>query len=301
MWDLGRGHLHSLHREHFNGIAHLDVVEALEADAAFKTGFDLADVVFEAPQRGDLPFEYDHVVTQESGGRLARPRDPSLRDHAAGNRPDLRHAEHLAHFGRPDADFLERRLEETLHALLDLLGDVVNHRVESDVHLFALGHIGRVAIGPDIEADDDGVGCRGQQHIGLVDRADTGADDSDLHLLVREFRQRVGEHFRRALHVRLDDDRELLDATFRNLFLERFERQAATARTEGAFLRLRLTEGRNLPGLCRVGHSLERVAWLREARQPKDFDRRRWRRQLHGTSTIVDERAHASDDRPRDE
>src|SRR5262245_3115469 len=183
-FELRRSDLHSLHREHFNDIAHLDVVEALEADAAFKAGFDLADVVFEAAQRGNLPFEDDHVVAQKPGRGFARPRDPSLRDHAAGNRPDFRHAEHLAHFGGPNAHFLERRLEETLHALLDLLGDVVNHRVQPDVHLFALGHVGRVAIGPDIEADDDGIRCGGEQYIRLCDRADTGADDSDLHLLV---------------------------------------------------------------------------------------------------------------------
>src|SRR5262245_17082393 len=183
-FELRRRHLHSLHREHFDDIPHLDVVEALEPDAAFKAGFDLAHVVFESAQRGDLPFEHDHVVAQEPGGGLARACDAPVDNHAAGNRPDLRHAEHLAHFGGADADFLERRLEETLHALLDLVGDVVNHRVEPDVHLFALGHVGRVAIGPDIEADDDGIRCGGEQYIRLVDRADTGADDSDLHLLV---------------------------------------------------------------------------------------------------------------------
>src|SRR4029453_11698019 len=301
IWDLGGGHLHSLHREHFDDVAHLDVVVALEADAAFEAGFDLAYVVFEAAQRGDLPFEYDHVVAQEAGGGLARAGDAPLRDHAAGNRPDLRHAEPLRHLGGSDADFLERRLEETLHALLDLLGDVINHRMESDVHLFALRHVRRIAIGPDIEADDDRVRCGGKQHVGLVDRADTRADDADLHLLVRQLRQRVREHFRGALHVRLDDDRQLLDATFGNLFLERFEREASAARTECAFLRLRLAEGRNLPRLCRVGHGLERIAWLRKARQPEDFDRGRRRRQLHRPSTIVDERAHASDDRARDE
>ena len=36
-------------------------------------------------------------------------------------------------------------------------------------------------------------------------------------LLVGELRQRVGEHFGRALHVGLDDDRQLLHAAFGDL------------------------------------------------------------------------------------
>ena len=72
------------------------------------------------------------------------------------------------------------------HAFLDLLGDGVDHRVEADVDLFALRHVGRVAVGPHVEPDDDRVRRRGQQHVGLVDRADAGPDDADLDLLVRQ-------------------------------------------------------------------------------------------------------------------
>ena len=46
---------------------------------------------------------------------------------------------------------------------------------------------------------------------------------------------------------------------------------------------------------------LERIAGLRQAGQPEHFDRRRRRRHLDGLAAVVDERAHAADDRARDE
>src|SRR5258705_2510446 len=263
---LRRRHLLSLHREHLDGIAHLDVVVALEADAALEARLHLAHVVLEAAQRGDLPLVHHDVVAKEAGGRLAGARDASLGDHAAGNRTNLRDLEDLADFRPAHPHFLVRRLEEALHAFLDLFGDGVDHRVEADVDLLALGHVGRIAIGPHVEADDDRVGRRRQQHVGLVDGADAGPDDADLALLLRELRERVGEHFRRALHVRFDDDRQFLDAAFGNLLFQRFERQAAAARAERTLLRLPLAEGGNLPRLRGVGHRLERIPPLRQAR-----------------------------------
>ena len=165
---------------------------------------------------------------------------------------------------------------------------------------FARGDLLGVAIGPDVERDDDGVRRRGQQHVRLVHRADAGVDDADLHLLVRQLGERVGEHFGRALHVGLDDDRQLLHAAFGDLRLQRFEREPAALRAERAVLRLLLAERGDLTRLRRFG-DLEHVAGLRQAGQAEHFDRRRRPRRLGRAAAVVDERAHAADDRAGDE
>ena len=116
-----------------------------------------------------------------------------------------------------DPHFLERRIEQAGHRLLHLVDDVVDDRVQADVDLLALGDVGGVAIRPHVEADDDGVRRRRQQHVRLVDRADAAVDDADLDLLVGQLGQRVAEHFGRTLHVGLDDDRQLLHAAFGDL------------------------------------------------------------------------------------
>ena len=77
---------------------------------------------------------------------------------------------------------------------------------------FLLGHLLRLALGPDVEADDDGVRGRRQQHVALGDGADAGAQHLDANLFVRKLGQQIVEHFHRALHVALEDDVQFLHA-----------------------------------------------------------------------------------------
>src|SRR5207248_4076254 len=85
------GNRYTLHREHFDHVADLDVVVLLEADAALDPGPHLADIVLEAAQRSDLPLVHDDVVAQQPRLRVAGARDAPLGHHAAGERPELRH------------------------------------------------------------------------------------------------------------------------------------------------------------------------------------------------------------------
>src|SRR5687768_5844364 len=84
-----------LHREDLDHVAYLDVVEPLEADAAFEPGLHLADIILEPAQRGDLPLEHHHVVAEQSRLCFARARDAPVGDHAAGDGAHLRHLEDL--------------------------------------------------------------------------------------------------------------------------------------------------------------------------------------------------------------
>ena len=61
----------------------------------------------------------------------------------------------------------------------------------------------------------------------FVDGADAGVDHADLDLVVGELLQRLGEHFGRAAHVGLDDDRQFLDFARLHLLVQLLEREAA--------------------------------------------------------------------------
>ena len=64
--------------------------------------------------------------------------------------------------------------------------------------------------GPDVEADDDGLGRDGQVDVVLGDRADAAADDPQRHFLAHvELDQRVFQGLDRAGHVALDDQQQL--------------------------------------------------------------------------------------------
>ena len=83
--------------------------------------------------------------------------DAPVEHHTAGNGAGLGNLEQVPHLGRSQPHFFQRRLQQSGHGLLDLVGHVVNHRMVADIHLLALGNFRGVAIGTNVEADDDGV------------------------------------------------------------------------------------------------------------------------------------------------
>src|SRR5262249_34188193 len=126
-----------LDSEHFDDVADLDVTEAIEADAALRAGLDLADVVLEAAETGDLALPDRRAVADAAGLRVAASRDATVRHEAAGDRAGLRRLEDRLYPGRAEARLLERRLEKADHGFLNLVGDVVDDRVLADVHFLA--------------------------------------------------------------------------------------------------------------------------------------------------------------------
>src|SRR3954454_13863928 len=93
--------------EELEDVAHLDVLIALEHDAALEALVDLLDVVLEAPQRADAPCPDHRPVADQAN--LGDAGDLSVGDHAAGDRAHARGTEEL----------FDLRLADRL---LDLLG-----------------------------------------------------------------------------------------------------------------------------------------------------------------------------------
>src|SRR6202142_4401892 len=94
-------------------VADLHVLIARDADAALEALLHLGRVVLEAAKRADLALVDDAAVADEAYG--SRARDDAVRDHAAPDRPDLRHLEGLAHLGVPARDFPLDRVEKARH------------------------------------------------------------------------------------------------------------------------------------------------------------------------------------------
>ena len=147
----------------------LDVAVVRDRDAALHAVGDFLGVVFEAAQRSDFAFEHDDVVAQQANFGVVL--DHAIGHAATGNRSHLRDAESFEHLGAALVSFFDRRFEQAGHGALDLVLQFVNDRVQADVDFFLLGQFLRLALRPHVEADDDGVRRRGQQHVGFGDRA----------------------------------------------------------------------------------------------------------------------------------
>ncbi len=167
---------------------------------------------------------------------------------------------------------LDDRFEQALHRFLDLVLQLVNDGVQADVHFFLIGDFGGLALGAHVEADDDGVRRRGEQHVGLGDGAHARVQQLDLDLFAGESPQQVGDHFHRAAHVALQDDGQLFDAGSLDLLRQAFEREALRFGERG-LARFASTVFGNLARLFALGDG-ELVARLRQAFQAEDFHRR---------------------------
>src|SRR5262249_21647419 len=192
-----------LNLEGLDDVADLDVLVAVEPDAALEALLDLRDVVLEAAQRPDLPL-VDHAVVAEQP-QLRAARDRAFRDVAARDDAELRHLERVADLGAPAGDLFQRRLEQAFHRGFDLVGDVVDDRVQAHLDAGFLGLGLRLLLGPDVETDDDGPRRRGEQHVVCVDRAHARVQERDLDLLVGQVADGLREHLHRARDVGLEN------------------------------------------------------------------------------------------------
>src|SRR3546814_1702707 len=112
------------------------------------------------------------------------------------------------------------------------IGDWSSDVCSSDlVDIVPPRQLARLRIGADVEADDEAVRGAGQRHVRLGDAADRRMQHADLRLVGRYLLERADDRLDGALHVALDDDRQLRDLAGLDLVEHLLER-AARARSD---------------------------------------------------------------------
>src|SRR6478736_2001131 len=217
----------------------LEVVERPQVDAALEALADLGDVVLEPAQAGDLDvLGHDDPVAGDP--RPGATPDLATAHDRAGDVAELAAAEDLADLRGAELDLLVLRLEHALEGLLDLVDRLVDDRVVADLDTLALGDLGVLALGPDVEADDDGVGGHREVDVVERDRADAAVDDAQVDLVAHvDLEQGVLERLDRTRHVTLEDEVEGLDLAGREGLVEVLEADALASLGQGG-----LTVGR---------------------------------------------------------
>ena len=86
-----------------------------------------------------------------------------------GDLARLRDLEDLPNLHLAQALLSQVGLQEPAHGGLDVVDDVIDDVVGSNLDPIRLGDPFGVGVGPDVETDDDRVGGRGQHHVGLRD------------------------------------------------------------------------------------------------------------------------------------
>src|SRR6266496_4199974 len=253
-------------------VTFLDVLEVLQTDAALEAGRDGAHVLLEAAQGVDPPVVHDHAVAHQSGPGPAV--DIAGGDVGARHHADPRHPEGLPHLGGAELPLLELGRQHALERLVDVLDELVDDRVETDVHAFAVGQLARGRRGPHREADHDRAGGRRQADVALVDRAGALVEDAQADLGDVQLAQGVVDRLDRAHHVGLDHQRQLLELALLDPGEEVLEARGGAGGDLGLAL-ARLARLGDRAGDPLVGDRADLVAGHRHGRQAEHLDRLR--------------------------
>ena len=149
---------------------------------------------------------------------------------------------------------------------------------------------------PDVEADDHGLGCDGQVHVVLGDRADAAADDPQLDFLADvELQQRVFQRFHRAGHIALDDEQQFFPLAGLERGLQVLERDPRPPLGEHRAALPGLAALGDLPGNPVVVDDQEAVAGAGHRGQAENEHRTGRRCVLHRVAVLVEHRADAAE------
>ena len=191
--------------EHVPG---LDVVVAVDLHAASMP--DLTSLASSLKRRlleSAVVFDDDPVTSDTD---LGVPLDESVGDVATRDHSDLRDPEDVSDLGMSEDLELEFRSKQARSSLGHVIGDVVDHVVETDVDPPLLGDVTRLRGGGDVEPDDDRAGRLCEHDVALADAADRGVLDGDADLVASDLAEHVPEGLDGSLDVALDHERQLL-------------------------------------------------------------------------------------------
>src|SRR5439155_7520005 len=303
-FDLEVGALDLARLERLEDVTFLHVVEAVEEDAALEARLDLTDVVLEPLEARDGGLVDHGAVADDANARV--PANEAVRDVAPGDRADARGTEECADLGLADRLLDAGGCEHPDEGLFDVIGELVDDAVGAKVDALSLGERAGLGVRPHVEADDDRVRSGGEHDVALGDRADARVDDVDPDLRVLDLRELPDDGLDRALHVRLDDDVQLLDSARLDLREELLQGDTLL-RAAGELLRpqplcAQTGEMTRLPVVLHHAGVLARRGRLVEA---EDLDRRAGRGLLDPLAAEVVEGSHlspgvAGDDRVAD-
>ena len=192
------------------------------------------------------------------------------------------------------------RVEQTLHGFFDLINEFVDDGVELHLHAFTFRGGERLVLHFDIEADDDGVGGTGKQHVGLINGADLLMQDVEVALVGLDVGETFGNGFNGTLHIAFQDELECLLVAFLDAGKEMLKR--GTTR----HIELLLAQFFNALfakpfDIAFAAHDDDFIADVRHVAEADDLARHAGKDFLDGFATIVDQRFDLAPMRAADE
>ncbi len=239
---------------------------AVDLDTTFVALGDITRIIFEAFEAADLAFVDLDIVAVESDQAVAS--EFAFGDVATCDLSDFGDSKDAADLGLSDGFFLDGGSELFFHRGFDIVEQVVDHAVDTDLDAFVLCEFLCFCVGSDLEADDHGVGGGRQVDIVFGDTTDRSEGDREFDLDVLDLEQAFAQGFEGALHIGFEDDVE-----FFFLFAKKIAKGSASNGTSlfdasGLFLAVFC----DLFGGFFVSHAIEGFAGIGEAGESENAD-----------------------------
>ena len=104
---------------------------------------------------------------------------------------------------------LHHGLQQAGHGIADIVQKFINHAVQTDFNAFALRRAADGGILADVESQDDRGGGAGQQHVVLSDVSNARENHFQRDFVALDAGKGLLYRFEGALHIGLQNDREL--------------------------------------------------------------------------------------------
>ena len=150
--------------------------------------------------------------------------------------------------------------------------------LEANLDVGGLGRGPRLAVGADVEADDRGIGSRGQRDVVLGDAAHGPVDEGELDLIALQFPETFGHGLERTLDVRFEHEVERRGLASLDLLEDVLQLGAGPRRRRGL-----AKVGRAVPLLAELGDVASRLLLVShpelvsgggDIAKPEDLNRR---------------------------
>src|SRR5215467_550920 len=291
--------LHRLHPVTFDHVAGPHILIILKRHTAFLAGDHFPDIVLEALELRQLALVNHHIVADET--HVGAALDRSLGDPAARYLAHFRDIEDLQDKGSAEHRFAQYRRQQARHCFFHVIDEIVDDVVVTDFHAIALGHFASFLVGAYVEADDRGARGLRERDVGFADTSGARQDYAGSHLRGPELFKRTRDGFDRALHVTLDEKRELLAPGGLELTHHLLEGSALAARPRRDLFALeaRPVVG-HLAGTRFVFHDGQTVAGFWRSVEAENLHRRGRAGLVHGHASVRQQGPYATPFGPGD-
>ena len=111
-----------------------------------------------------------------------------------------------------EKNFLILGCKQTLHSCLDLIDDLIDDTVATNVNLISLCAVKSVSVGTNVKAADDSIRCCRKHNVALGNTADCRVNYRNLNFLIGKLKKRCLNRLNRACNVSLNNNIKRLNA-----------------------------------------------------------------------------------------